>query len=251
MEYNNHETNNDRWIVEDVFPNEYEKYFIEAGACNGIDYSSCYVLEKYLQWTGICIEPNECYFQELVKNRPHSICENVCLSHSNEKVTYLEGADSQVHPMLGGIKSNLIKYRRDYQDIISKGREVTKNAITLAELLKKYDAPRIIHYLAMDIEGSELPVLEQFPFEYYKILAISIEGEKCNDLLVSKGYVIVNNPFNLDELYEKYFLHESIAFKKDIEISADHYISLGNNLRHSNQVSKVIATYQKAIAIAC
>lgn len=249
MEYKNHVTNNDRWIVEDIFPNEQGKYFIEAGACNGIEESSCYVLEKYLQWTGICVEPNEDYFQELVKNRPQSICENVCLSHSNEKVIYIEGEVSQVHPMLGGIKSNLITYRRDYQNIVSKGKEVTKNAITLAELLKKHDSPRIIHYLAMDIEGSELPVLSQFPFEEYQFLAISIEGEKCNDLLVSKGYVIVKNPFNQDKLFEKYFLHESIARQKKVDISAEYYISLGNNLRPSNKVAEVIAAYQKAIAI--
>ncbi|MGK7898920.1 MAG: glycosyltransferase [Xenococcus sp. (in: cyanobacteria)] len=249
MEYKNHVTNNDRWIVEHIFLNENGKYFIEAGACNGIEESSCYVLEKYLQWTGICIEPNEEYFQELVKNRPQSICENVCLSHNNEKVIYLEGKVSQVHPMLGGIKSNLIKYRIDYQDIVSKGKEVTKNAITLAELLKKHHAPQVIHYLAMDIEGSELPVLEQFPFENYSILAISIEGEQCNDLLVSKGYVIVKNPFNRDKLFEKYFLHESIAGQKQVEISAEYYISLGNNLRRSNKVAEAFAAYQKAIAM--
>ena len=52
MEYKNTETNNDRWIVEHVFPDEYGKYFVEVGAANGINASSCYVLEKHLQWTG-------------------------------------------------------------------------------------------------------------------------------------------------------------------------------------------------------
>ncbi|MEM9271950.1 MAG: tetratricopeptide repeat protein [Cyanobacteria bacterium P01_F01_bin.143] len=251
MKYNSHigrnTTNNDRWIVEHIFPNEYGKFFIEAGACNGINASSCYVLENDLQWTGICIEPNDSYFQELVKNRPHSICENLCLSHSNESVTYLEGERSRVHPMLGGIKANLIKYRNDSQEIVSKGREVSKNAITLAELLKKHRAPQVIHYLSMDIEGSEFPVLEKFPFEEYRILAISIEDKKCNDLLVSKGYIIVKNPFNRDRLYEQYFLHESIAWRKNIQISAEYYVSLGNNFKLANQVSQAIAAYQKAI----
>jgi|GEM_PF-771996 len=249
MKYYNHETNNDRWVVEHIFPNESGKFFIEAGACDGINASSCYVLEKYLQWTGICIEPNDRYFQELVKNRPNSICQNLCLSHSNERVIYLEGERSRVHPMLGGIKSNLIKYKYNHREIVSKGREVSKKAITLAELLKKHRAPQVIHYLAMDIEGSELPVLAQFPFEDYKILAISIEGSNCNDLLVAKGYVIVENPFNRDHLYEKYFLHESIAWQKDIKISGEYYVSLGNNFKCSNQAFQTIIAYQKAIAI--
>ena len=247
MEYTNRGTKNDRWIVEHIFPGEYGKYFIEAGACTGIKGSSCYVLEKHLQWTGICIEPNNNYFQELVKNRPHSICENICLSNSNGIVTYMQGDEDRVHPMRGGIKSNLLKYRNNYQEIISQGQEVEKKSMTLYELLKKHNAPKVIHYLAMDIEGSELPVLEVFPFEEYKILAISVEGKKCNDLLVSKGYINVNNPFNTDKLFEQYFVHESIATAKILKKNAIDYIKLGDNLRSEGKSPEAITAYQQAL----
>ncbi|GAB4242774.1 MAG: hypothetical protein Kow0049_32110 [Stanieria sp.] len=249
MQYKNTLTKNDRWIVEHIFPNEYSKYFIEAGACNGIEASSCYVLEKYFHWTGICIEPNDNYFQELIKNRPNSICENKCLSDRSGIVTYIQGESNQINPMLSGIKSHLIKYKSNSQEIISKGQEIQKESISLYELLKKHNAPQVIHYLAMDIEGSELSVLKVFPFEKYKILAISVEGIACNDLLVAKGYVNVKNPFNPDQLYEQFFLHQSIAIEKQSEINANHYISLGNNFSLQQKASAAIAAYQQALKI--
>ena len=245
MQYKNNLTSNDRWIVEHIFPNERGKYFVEAGACNGIDASSCYVLEKYLQWTGICIEPNSEYFQELTKNRPHSICEPKCLTDRSGIVTYIQGNPQQINPMLGGIKSNLIEYKKNHQEVIDKGEEIQKESISLYELLEKHHAPQVIHYLAMDIEGSELPVLEAFPFEKYQILAISIEGTSCNDLLVTKGYINVKNPFNTEQLYEQFFLHESIFNRTKNEINANHYISLGNNFRRQQQISEAIAAYRK------
>ena len=249
MKYTNKDTNNDRWIVEDVFPGKLNKYFIEAGACDGIDSSSCYVLEKYFKWTGICVEPNTDYFQKLKQNRANSICENVCLDAKNGTVNYLKGNKNRVHPMLGGIKGNLIKYRKDYQEIINKGEEVKTKSITLYELLKKHNAPKVIHYLAMDIEGSELPVLETFPFEEYQILAISVEGTQCNQLLFDRGYINVKNPFNTDRPYEQYFIHPSIAAQRSFEITANQYFCLGRYLFKRHKLSAAIEAYLKAIDI--
>ena len=250
MEYQNNLTNNDRWIVEHVFLNEGSgRYFVEAGACNGIQASSCYVLEKYLNWRGICIEPNDDFFEELIINRPHSICVNQCLADHSDKVTYIQGDRTKINPMLGGIKSNLVKYRHNHQEVIANGTEVIKQGISLADLFKQYNAPQVIDYLAMDIEGSELPVLATFPFEEYTILAISIEGIDCNDLLVAKGYINVKNPFNTDQLYEQFFLHQSIFTKEKHEISANHYLSLGNNYSQQQKVELAISAYQQAISI--
>ena len=249
MQYQNNLTNNDRWIVEHVFPNERDRYFVEAGACNGIQASSCYVLEKYLHWKGICIEPNDDFFQELIINRPRSICVNQCLAEQSGKVTYIQGDLTKINPMLGGIKANLIKYRHNHQEVIAKSREITKEAISLFELCQKYNTPKVIDYLAMDIEGSELPVLATFPFEEYKILAISIEGVNCNDLLAAKGYINVKNPFNTDQLYEQFFLHQSIFNTEKHEISANHYLSLANNYSRQTKVESAISAYQQAISI--
>ena len=209
------ETNNDRWIVEYIFPGKRNGYFLEAGAANGKEASSCYILERELGWTGICVEPSDYFFDTLVINRPQSICERVCLSDRAGTVTYIEGSDDTVSPYLSGIKFNLETVKYQGKEVVQKGKAVEKPAVTLVELLDKYNAPKVIDYAAFDIEGSELDVLSVFPFERYRFLSLSLECDgsiraPIAELLISKGYRTINNPFNRDKPWEMYWLHESI-----------------------------------------
>jgi FkbM family methyltransferase len=210
------ETNNDRWIVEYIFPGKRCGYFLEIGASDGKEASSCYVLEKEFEWTGICVEPSDYFFDQLVVNRANSICEQVCVSNKPGTVIFIEGSDYTVSPYLSGIKSNLEEVKRQGKEVVQKGRAVEKEAITLEALLKKYHAPQVIDYAAFDIEGSELDVLEVFPFDEYQFLALSLECDgsirlPISQLLQSHGYRQINNPFNRDKPWEIYWLHESIC----------------------------------------
>ncbi|MBT8545252.1 FkbM family methyltransferase [Polynucleobacter paneuropaeus] len=66
--------------------------------------------------------------------------------------------------------------------------------ISLADLLIKHNAPKVIDYLSIDTEGSEYEILSHFDFESHQINIITIEHnytemrEKIYNLLVSKGY---------------------------------------------------------------
>ncbi|MEA5578905.1 FkbM family methyltransferase [Anabaena sp. UHCC 0451] len=209
------ETQNDRWISECVYPGKRDGYFLEAGAADGKLASSCYILESRLGWTGICVEPNDEFFQQLVKNRPNSICENVCLSDQSGQVIFMEGYGNNANPYLSGIKSNLEKFKHNSEEIIQQGREIIKAAIALEELLKKHNAPKIIDYAAFDIEGSEFEVLKNFPFHRYQFSTLSLEcdgyiWDAITDLLTANGYREVKNPFNTDKNWERYWLHESL-----------------------------------------
>lgn len=210
------ETNNDRWIAEYIFPGKRDGYFLEAGAANGKAASSCYILEKEFGWTGICVEPNDYFFEQLVSNRPNSFCEQVCLSNKAGAVTYIEGSDDTVSPYLSGIKSNLETVKYQGKEVVQKGSAVEKKAVTLAELLDKYNAPKVIDFAAFDIEGSELDVLSVFPFDRFTFLALSLECDgsirlPITLLLQSNGYRLSKNPFNRDKPWEMYWLHESIC----------------------------------------
>jgi len=48
--------------------------------------------------------------------------------------------------------------------------------ISLEDLLGKYDAPSVIDYLSIDIEGSEFEILSSFNFEKYKFKIITGEN---------------------------------------------------------------------------
>lgn len=214
MQYYN-ETNNDRWIIEYVFPTKQQGYFLEVGAANGKEVSSCYILEKKFGWTGICVEPNDYFFEQLIGNRPNSICEKTCLSNKIGKVIYIEGSEDSVSPYLSGIKFNLEQVKFQGKEVIQKGKEVEKEATTLEALLKKYNAPKVIDYAAFDIEGSELDVLEVFPFNEYTFLALSLECDSSirspiTQLLSANRYRQVKNPFNRDKPWEMYWLHQSV-----------------------------------------
>lgn len=209
------ETRNDRWIMECIYPGKQGGFFVEAGASSGLWASSCYLLEKKMNWTGICIEPNDSFFEQLIVNRPGSICENVCLSDSPGTVSFIQGVKCKADPYLSGIKENLEQFKSSSEAILKSGQLVQKAATTLEKLLDKHSAPTIIDYAAFDIEGSELRVLEHFPFERYQFSALSLECDQSmwadiTALLSQNGYREVKNPFNVDMPWERYWLHQTM-----------------------------------------
>jgi FkbM family methyltransferase len=209
------ETGNDRWIAEYVFPGKTGGYFVEAGAANGRDASSCYTLEHDLGWRGLCIEPNAAFYEQLVTQRPNSICESICLSDREEMVTFVfADADPDVAPYISGVKENLENYKWQGDQVTATGRPVSMPAVPLVALLRKHHAPKVIDFAAFDIEGSEYKVIDSFPFDEYTFLALSVEAdawiwEKMLARLQTFGYHQVSNPF-CDKVWEYYCLHESI-----------------------------------------
>jgi hypothetical protein len=131
-------------------------------------------------------------------------------------VTYIEGDDHRVSAFLGGIKENLQRFKFGGADVIAQGREVQKRAVPLASLLDKHHVPHTIDYASFDMEGSELTVLEGFPFHRYRFLALSLEcdgsiWDRTSAVLSANGYREVKNPFNQDKPWERYWLHRSMG----------------------------------------
>lgn len=206
------ETANDRWIAEYVFPGMKNGFFVEAGAAGGRLASSCYVLETELGWRGICVEPGETFFAELLLTRPNSICEKVCLAGKPGTVEFVEGQGDGEQLYLSGIRENLLLYKHNGEKVVHSGRLVERQALPLASLLRKHQAPSIIDYAAFDIEGSELEVLETFPFSEYAFRSLSLECDGrifagVTRVLSEHGYREVKNPFNRNRPWERYWLH--------------------------------------------
>jgi FkbM family methyltransferase len=197
---------NDRWIVESVYPGLRGGYFVEAGACTGKQESATYVLETELGWDGICVEPVDFYFERLVEQR-ECATDSRCLWHtSGEEVTFAYVPDKAPRSGIEAVNKNLTKEGFD-----AETERVTKPTVTLADLLAEHGAPETVHYLALDIEGAEEIVLGAFDFDGpRRILAISVEGPRCDDLLLAAGYVRAKNPFAPSRI-DRYFLHPSLA----------------------------------------
>lgn len=214
-------TCNDKWIV-DLTNAKTNGYFVEAGACDGINASNTYVLEKQLNWQGICVEPMSFFYNELVKNR--KICENVCLYSEEKEVDFIECnyttegitiSDRRKKGYMGYLSGISKHLHPKFKLIHDKGKTVRKQCITLESLLDKHNAPNIIDYISLDTEGTEYEILENFPFSKYTVMAFSIEDNGSwntnSDLLRDNGYIEVKNQF-VEPSYEHFYVHPSTQY---------------------------------------
>jgi len=173
-----------------------------------------YILEREFGWLGLCVEPNDILFAKLAKHRPRSVHENVCLTATSRMVRFIAGHPGSLDPHLSGIRENLIEYKQGGGELVARGQEIAKPGMPLASLLRKHDAPSMIDYAAIDLEGSELEVLSSFPFGEYHFRALSMECDysmwhSVTQILEPAGYREVPNPFNKDCPWERYWLHAS------------------------------------------
>lgn len=175
-------------------------FFVEFGATDGCSLSNTFILEKDFNWSGILVEPGKIWQEELNKNRKVFIDHNCVWSSSGEKLVFNEVE----RPSLSSVKGYERKEDRKIGKLNNKKYEV--NTITLYDLLKKYNAPKVVDYLSIDTEGSEFEILRDFKFKEYKFRVITVEHnftpnrEKIYDLLTSQGYERV---------------HENISFFDD------------------------------------
>tara|TARA_R110002167_G_scaffold338753_1_gene546425 strand:- start:76 stop:777 length:702 start_codon:yes stop_codon:yes gene_type:complete len=215
--YLNTETWNDRWIVEHVFNEKPNGFFVEVGANDGMAYSPTYVLEKFLNWTGILIEPNPAFFEgekytPLNKVRFQSKCYNVGISNKNEESIFIsiEGHKNGYSGFPKLNKWGEDQWRQRISSVLETHdtHEINIPCKRLDTVLKEADAPKVIDYLSLDIEGSEEAALIDFPFDEFKFKAISLESctFDLTSLLKDNGYFPVINPF-CESKHEEFFIH--------------------------------------------
>lgn len=184
----------DKWVIETL--NKKDGFFVDVGAYDGIQTSNTFALEL-MGWNGICIEANPDVFMQLEKNRKCTVID--------QAVTNCAGL-----VLFSGDRINL-----------NSGAKVWGN--TLDKMLKTWEAPKVIDYLSIDIEGHEYTSLKDFPFDQYKFKLITIEhnlycdGPKNKELLFnllsSKGYERVKedvkcldtNPLYYMQPYEDWY----------------------------------------------
>ena len=204
------------WVL-DVFKFKTNGFFIEAGAAG---LSDCHVLEKYYSWSGVCVEPHSDSYQEVVE-KGRAVVLNKCLYGQSGTVDFYECSgeipDKQskdghrwAPEQLSGIPAHIRPWH--LEDVESTGTVVSKDAVTIEQLLVDYQFPHTVDLLVLDIEGAEQSVLESLPFDKYRFLAIVIEGgSEYRRLLYSNGYVMVENPYRQEPYYDFYYIHHSIV----------------------------------------
>jgi len=164
-------------------------FYIECGANDGVDQSNTWYFEKFKNWHGILIEAHPEIFRELKKNRnKRNILVNKFLVSNNYKSQTVN------------ISNN---------DLMSKFSTTNEESsfstsITLTEVLKKNNSPKLIDLFSLDVEGYEFEVLKGIDFKNYKFKYFLIETnnfDNLNNYLISKKYKFIDKFSNHDYLF--------------------------------------------------
>lgn len=203
----------DKWVIEEVLNRKKNGFFLDLAAADGITHSNSFTLERKYGWRGICIEPNPVFYNKLSKTRK-CICEKVAINDKNEKVQFRID-----NGYLGGIvaeDTDNNKHTRGEQ--LKKATIIDVEATTLESILDKHNAPKIIDYFSLDVEGSEERIIKSFNFNKYQFNCITIERptKLVNKILFDNGYEFVKN-FKFDSFY----VHSEI--KKKYSIKCDKF----------------------------
>jgi len=186
----------DVWALQ-MLKNKRNGFFLDIGALDGIYLSNTYMLEKEFGWTGIAIEADPSTYNNMINIR-NCICVNKAITNFNGKCYFQQNRESGM--------------------IASSGIEV--EAITLSELFKLFNVPKIIDYISLDIEGGEYNALLGFPFNEYHFLTLTVEHnlyvspenakhkENIFNILTSNNYIrFKENVDHLGYIFEDWYVH--------------------------------------------
>ena len=186
------EIGQDKWVIGKMFPGVTNGFFLDVGSGHGTIGSNTKALEA-VGWTGICVDP----FPTSMEGRTCRMEKVVVSSTAGQVVKF------HTHAGLGGIADMLGKWKAEAE----KSPAVELTTTTIGEVLARANAPSLIHFLSLDIEGAELEALRAVPFDKYRFGAMAIEHNdeepKRTDLmkfLESKGYRRVHT-FRQDDFF--------------------------------------------------
>lgn len=177
------------WVNRDVD----NGYFVEFGAGNGIDFSNTLLLESE-GWSGLLIEASS-NFDCLRENRSASILRNAVTDKSGQEITFYEASDKNFSSLIPSPNS----------------KKIVVNTISLVDALSLVNAPKYIHFMSIDVEGTEYQAISGMDFDKYFVKCMVIEHNNNQqlrnniyDFLVRKKF---NRIFTNETLYEDWYIN--------------------------------------------
>lgn len=199
----------DQWLV-DVFQGKRDGYFVDLACNDPINLSNTVTLERAYNWTGLCIDGNPAYIRKYAGIRKCTPIHAVVDRREGDTVEFRTDNNA-----LGGIVDDDVDNNQHYRgDAIARARR--KNGIramtteNLQGILRKHNAPRVIDYLSLDVEGAEWRVLSSGVLLEYTFLVMTVERPppKVNNLLRDRGYVYIKSVAP-GKITESFYLHRT------------------------------------------
>ena len=183
--------------------NKRNGFFVEFGACDGEHLSNTLLLEKEYGWDGIIAEPGRNWHNDLKNNRSCSI-ETLCVYSSSGLTLNFAESPYQVNSTV-----EEFIYSDHHAEYRQNSSVYPIETISLDDLLKKYNAPRDIDFVSIDVEGAEYEILSTFSFDWnIKLFTIehnhNSQRDNIYNLMLSHGYVrILEEISEWDDWYIK------------------------------------------------
>jgi len=187
-------------------------FYVELGANDGALASNTYFFELKKNWRGVLIEPSPNLFLSCLKRRgdKNKVYCNACVSFDYDpelvKMSYADSMTISEDLKLDiGDKKDFLesskKHLRTGEDVFQFGAI----AKTLDSILDDANAPCIIDFLSLDVEGAELEVLKGINYQKFNFKYIVVESRDINllmNFLKSKGYKLKKKLTHHDYLIE-------------------------------------------------
>lgn len=209
------------YLINNIF--NYEKnglkkngFFVDLACADGVHINNSYFLEKHLGWSGLLFEPNPGYRDLISANRSSPLITKCVSDVANQTVRFRID-----NGMLGGIVSDDTDNNKSLRGSELKNAEIIEiETTTLLEELDKINAPNLIDFLSLDIEGAEWIALRNFDFNKYKFVCMAIErpNEELDMLLEKHGYRQVAH-LKYDVIYVHFKFLEDVNFHPNVKFA--------------------------------
>lgn len=182
------------------FVNYDDGFYVELGANDGITQSNSLYFELRRNWTGVLVEPtpNNYLLCREYRSEKNTIFCNACVSFDfNYKYVDINYAN------LMTISENLQLDLPNAENHLQNGQQYLNKfeasfrfgavARTLNSILDEANAPLVIDFISLDVEGAELEVLKGIDFNKYifKYILVEIRDlDQVESFLMQKNYIL-------------------------------------------------------------
>jgi FkbM family methyltransferase len=200
------ELGQDKFVFENFFRGKHDGVFVDVGAYDGEKFSNSLFFERYLGWTGICVEPVLSAFEKLSESRT-AHCFNCCVSDHEGEGRFLDIDVPIDEKMLSGLLENYDARHLKRIDGLPGRRDVSACRVTTLPALLKQCGITKVDYCSIDASGSELKILQSLDFQSFDIAVLSIDNTyrqaAIQRVMEDRGYTLAGVFDGRDELYVK------------------------------------------------
>ncbi|XP_046451332.1 uncharacterized protein LOC124199545 [Daphnia pulex] len=156
-------------VILTLLNNQSGAFFVECGALDGEYGSNTLYMERYLQWKGILIEANRELFKEILAKRRHAWSLPVCLSTEPYPTKVQFDANDEAGKIYEPGKDETSVQQENVSNWL-----IEVQCFPLYSILLAVGQTRV-EYFSLDVEGSEIKILVNIPWNHVEIKTLTVE----------------------------------------------------------------------------